>query len=57
MDAVYYLCKEAFPLLRAADKPTIINVSSAAGVGSTGSGAIYAMTKVRLQCYPLQGFS
>ena len=32
-------------MLMRSSRPTIVNVSSVAGLTSTGSGAIYAMTK------------
>ena len=45
MDSVYFLCKDAHALLIRSARPTIVNVSSVAGLTSTGSGAIYAMSK------------
>ena len=45
MDAVYHLCVGAHPLLTRSSRPTIVNVASAAGLLSTGSGAAYAMSK------------
>ena len=45
MDSAYWLCKEAHRLLIRSSRPTIVNVSSVAGLTSTGSGAIYAMSK------------
>lgn len=45
LDAVYFLCRDAHPLLTASPRPTIVNVASAAGLQSTGSGAAYAMSK------------
>ena len=45
MDAVYHLCVGAHPLLARSSRPTIINVASAAGLLSTGSGAAYAVSK------------
>jgi Tropinone reductase 1 len=45
MDSAYWLCKEAHRLLIRSARPTIVNVSSVAGLTSTGSGAIYAMSK------------
>jgi Tropinone reductase 1 len=45
MDSAYWLCKEAHRLLVRSSRPTIVNVSSVAGLTSTGSGAIYAMSK------------
>ena len=48
MDGSYFLCKMAHPLLTKGTKPCIVNVSSVAGVGSTGTGAIYAMSKAAI---------
>eukprot|EP00239_Pterosperma_sp_CCMP1384_P001293 CAMPEP_0197848760 /NCGR_PEP_ID=MMETSP1438-20131217/9933_1 /TAXON_ID=1461541 /ORGANISM="Pterosperma sp., Strain CCMP1384" /LENGTH=232 /DNA_ID=CAMNT_0043461157 /DNA_START=84 /DNA_END=779 /DNA_ORIENTATION=+ len=45
MDSCYFLCKKAYDLLSNSSRPTVINVSSVAGVNSTGSGGIYAMSK------------
>ena len=45
MDAVYHLCVGAHPLLARSSRPTIVNVASAAGLLSTGSGAAYAVSK------------
>jgi len=45
MDSTYWVCKEAHRLLARSSRPTIVNVSSVAGLTSTGSGAIYAMSK------------
>lgn len=48
MDGTYFMCKLAHPLLTKGTKPCIINVASVAGVGSTGTGAIYAMSKAAI---------
>ena len=45
LDAVYHLTRGLHPLMSKSDRPTIVNVTSAAGVQSTGSGAAYAMSK------------
>ena len=49
LDAVYHLTVALQPFLaqsaRLGHDPTIVNVASAAGVASTGSGAAYAMSK------------
>lgn len=49
LDAVYHLTVVLQPFLaqsaRLGHDPTIVNVASAAGVASTGSGAAYAMSK------------
>mmetsp|Transcript_22395 Transcript_22395/g.52793 ORF Transcript_22395/g.52793 Transcript_22395/m.52793 type:complete len:352 (+) Transcript_22395:229-1284(+) len=54
-DAPYFLCRDFFPLLSKAaaaeasiSPPTIVNVSSAAGVQSSGTGAAYGLTKAAL---------
>mmetsp|Transcript_22394 Transcript_22394/g.52789 ORF Transcript_22394/g.52789 Transcript_22394/m.52789 type:complete len:359 (+) Transcript_22394:229-1305(+) len=57
-DAPYFLCRGFFPLLSKAaatgdgsssiSPPTIVNVSSAAGVQSSGTGAAYGLTKAAL---------
>ena len=44
-DSAFFICKEAYRLLVRSPRPTIVNVSSVAGLTSTGSGAIYAMSK------------
>eukprot|EP00959_Pyramimonas_sp_CCMP1952_P439853 9208615-Pyramimonas_sp.AAC.1 len=44
-DSVWHLCKAAHSLLVKSIRPTVVNVASAAGVNSTGSGSIYAMSK------------
>jgi len=44
-DSTFFICKEAYRLLVRSPRPTIVNVSSVAGLTSTGSGAIYAMSK------------
>lgn len=50
MDSAYFLCQQLFPLLRAAPSSScsVVNVSSAAGVQSSGTGIAYAMTKSAL---------
>jgi len=49
IDSAFFLCK-AFQeaLHQSGGKASVVNISSAAGVGSTGTGAIYAMTKAAL---------
>mmetsp|Transcript_13322 Transcript_13322/g.22486 ORF Transcript_13322/g.22486 Transcript_13322/m.22486 type:complete len:284 (-) Transcript_13322:234-1085(-) len=44
-DSVWHLCKAVHPFLVKSSRPTVVNVSSAAGVSSTGSGSAYAMSK------------
>ena len=45
-DAAYFLCRECSDLF--ATSATIVNVSSAAGVQSSGTGAAYGMSKAAL---------
>jgi len=47
VDAAYFLCRELSELF-SAEGATIVNVSSAAGVQSSGTGASYGMTKAAL---------
>jgi len=49
-DSAYLMCKRCLPLLRHADArlPSVVNVASAAGVRSTGTGVAYAMTKAAM---------
>mmetsp|Transcript_35872 Transcript_35872/g.91655 ORF Transcript_35872/g.91655 Transcript_35872/m.91655 type:complete len:262 (-) Transcript_35872:3-788(-) len=48
LDGTYFLCKGFYSLLCKGQAPCIVNVSSVAGVGSTGTGAIYAMSKAAI---------
>eukprot|EP00667_Euglena_gracilis_P017060 EG_transcript_17928 len=48
MDSCFWLSKLFHPLLRRTPGACVINVASAAGVTSTGSGAVYAMTKAAM---------
>ena len=49
MDSAYFLCQQLFPLLQAASLScSVVNVSSAAGVQSSGTGIAYGMTKSAL---------
>ena len=50
---------DRYPLLQAAQRsPCIVNVSSVAGVSSTGSGAIYAMsTAIAFRCHSIRQHS
>jgi len=47
VDAAYFLCKMFSNLFVEGDS-TIVNVSSAAGVQSSGTGAVYGMTKAAI---------
>jgi Tropinone reductase 1 len=48
VDTAYFCCKLFHKLLVKADRPTIVNVSSAAGVQSSGTGIVYAMCKAAI---------
>lgn len=45
VDSCWFLSRSLQPLLVRSSRPCIVNVSSVAGVTSTGSGGIYAMSK------------
>ena len=45
MDSVFALCRLAYPLLRASDDASIVNVVSVASFRNLGTGTPYAMTK------------
>eukprot|EP00586_Coscinodiscus_wailesii_P012140 CAMPEP_0172497888 /NCGR_PEP_ID=MMETSP1066-20121228/106571_1 /TAXON_ID=671091 /ORGANISM="Coscinodiscus wailesii, Strain CCMP2513" /LENGTH=100 /DNA_ID=CAMNT_0013270909 /DNA_START=191 /DNA_END=489 /DNA_ORIENTATION=- len=46
VDTVYFLCKDLHPLLvNAAGGACVVNVTSAAGVQSSGTGAAYGLSK------------
>jgi len=45
MDSVFDLCRLAYPLLRASDEASIVNVVSVAAFRNLGTGTPYAMTK------------
>mmetsp|Transcript_1739 Transcript_1739/g.2587 ORF Transcript_1739/g.2587 Transcript_1739/m.2587 type:complete len:270 (-) Transcript_1739:178-987(-) len=45
VDSVYFLCKRLFSLLQESNSASIVNVTSAAGVQSSGTGAAYGMSK------------
>ncbi len=47
VDAAYFLCKEMYDLF-SPEGATIVNVSSVAGVQSSGTGAAYGMTKAAI---------
>lgn len=48
MSSCFFLCQAFRPFLDRGQGPAVVNVSSAAGVGSTGTGAIYGMTKAAM---------
>ena len=43
LDSCYFLCKLMMPLLQSTPRSCVVNISSAAGITSTGTGAIYGM--------------
>jgi Tropinone reductase 1 len=45
--AAFFLTSAAKPLLQRASAPAVVNVSSLAGIRSSGTGVVYAMTKAR----------
>jgi len=48
MDSCWFLCKLFKPFLERSKHPSVVNVSSVAGVRSTGTGTVYAMTKAAM---------
>lgn len=48
VDSAYFLCKLCLPLLEQAQGAAIVNVSSAAGIQSSGTGVAYGMSKAAL---------
>eukprot|EP00930_Biecheleria_cincta_P059457 TRINITY_DN45191_c0_g1_i1.p1 TRINITY_DN45191_c0_g1~~TRINITY_DN45191_c0_g1_i1.p1 ORF type:complete len:283 (-),score=49.26 TRINITY_DN45191_c0_g1_i1:65-880(-) len=48
VDSCWFLCKLFKPMLEKSKRASVVNVSSAAGVRSTGTGSIYAMTKAAM---------
>ncbi|CAE7892641.1 unnamed protein product [Symbiodinium microadriaticum] len=45
IDSCWFLCKMFKPMLERSSRASVVNISSAAGVRSTGTGSVYAMTK------------
>jgi len=45
LDSCFWLCQKMHPLLQNSKPACIVNVASVAGLTSTGSGAIYAVSK------------
>ncbi len=45
MTGAFFLCKACLPLLRKSDYASVVNVTSLAGMRSSGTGVVYAMTK------------
>lgn len=48
MDSAFFLSRDCLPLLRKSGYASVVNVSSLAGVRSSGTGVIYAMTKAAM---------
>ncbi|CAJ1352979.1 unnamed protein product [Effrenium voratum] len=48
VDSCWFLCKMFKPMLERSSRPSVVNISSAAGVRSTGTGSVYAMTKAAM---------
>jgi len=48
IDSCWYLCKMFKDSLQASPGGCVVNVASAAGVASTGTGTVYAMTKAAM---------
>jgi NADP-dependent 3-hydroxy acid dehydrogenase YdfG len=48
-DSAFFLCQQFFPMLRRSSAASVVNVASVAGVRSTGTGVLYAMTKVNFR--------
>jgi Tropinone reductase 1 len=46
--SAYFLCQACLPLLRKSSCASVVNVSSLAGIRSSGTGVIYAMTKAAM---------
>ncbi|WP_084445118.1 SDR family oxidoreductase [Hymenobacter roseosalivarius] len=48
LESVFGMCQGAFPLLQAAGRTSIVNVSSVAGLTHVRTGSIYGMTKAAI---------
>eukprot|EP00913_Durusdinium_trenchii_P033597 g31450.t1 len=48
VDSCWFLCKMFKPMLGRSSRGSVVNISSAAGVRSTGTGSVYAMTKAAM---------
>lgn len=46
--SAFFLCKLALPMLRKSARASVVNVTSLAGVRSSGTGVIYAATKAAM---------
>jgi Tropinone reductase 1 len=48
LDGCWFLCKLLKPMLQKSSRASVVNVGSVAGVLSTGTGSVYAMTKAAM---------
>eukprot|EP00933_Yihiella_yeosuensis_P081406 TRINITY_DN95003_c0_g1_i1.p1 TRINITY_DN95003_c0_g1~~TRINITY_DN95003_c0_g1_i1.p1 ORF type:complete len:299 (-),score=58.89 TRINITY_DN95003_c0_g1_i1:463-1359(-) len=48
IDSCWFLCKMFKPMLEKSAGASVVNVSSVAGIRSTGTGSVYAMTKAAM---------
>lgn len=48
VDSCFFLCRAFYPMLQRGTESSVVNVSSVAGVNSTGTGATYGMTKAAM---------
>ena len=46
--SAFFLCTQCLPLLRESSQASVVNVSSLAGIRSSGTGVVYAMTKAAM---------
>ena len=46
--SAFFLCTQCLPLLRRSARASVVNVTSLAGVRSSGTGVVYAMTKAAM---------
>ena len=46
--SAFFLCTMCLPMLRESPRASIVNVSSLAGIRSSGTGVVYAMTKAAI---------
>jgi Tropinone reductase 1 len=51
VDSAYFLCKNLLPMLKQSSGASVVNVASAAGVQSSGTGAAYGMSKAAIIQY------
>jgi Tropinone reductase 1 len=51
VDSTYFLCQNLLPLLKKSGNASVVNVASAAGVQSSGTGAAYGLSKAAVIQY------